>query len=154
MLATPTPRAGWIRGQLVPALAGGWLTLALAGLGLGAAYAVTGGGADQVPRLVLAALAYVPAVSVITALAVALFGIAPRWAMGAWVALGGCFVIAMFGSLLDLPDWVSALSPFHHTPAVPAHALQILPLAVLSALALALAAVGLVAFRRRDLSAA
>jgi ABC-2 type transport system permease protein len=43
------------------------------------------------------------------------------------------------------------LSPFQHTPPLPAASVQLLPLALLSATAIALVAVGLTAFRRRDL---
>ena len=83
--------------------------------------------------------------------AVALFGLVPRWTAAGWVALTGCLVIGMFGALLDLPGWVLDLSPFQQTPAVPADPLRVLPLAVLTAVTVALIAVGLTAFRSRDL---
>ena len=84
-------------------------------------------------------------------LALALYGLAPRWTVGAWLALIACLVIGMFGTLLDLPQWLIDLSPFEQTPALPADPLVVLPLVVLGALAFALVAVGLAAFRRRDL---
>ena len=117
------------------------------------AYAMTGGGAHQVPRLVGAALAYVPAVWLLTALAVALFGLLPRWTAGGWVALTGCLVIGMFGALLDLPGWVLDLSPFQQTPAVPAAPLRVVPLALLTLIGIGLGATGFAAFRARDLAA-
>jgi ABC-2 type transport system permease protein len=104
-----------------------------------------------VPRLLAASLTYLPAVWLLAALAVALFGVLPRWTVGAWLALIGSLVVGMFGSLLDLPQWVRDLSPFQHTPALPADTLRLLPLAVLSLCAASLAAAGLAAFRSRDL---
>ena len=75
----------------------------------------------------LAALVYVPAVWLLVAVAVALFGLVPRSTAGGWVVLSGCFTIAMFGALLDLPTWVLDLSPFEHTPGSPADAVRVLP---------------------------
>lgn len=151
VLATGTSRARWVGSHLVVALGGSALALLLGGLGLGVAYAAVGGGAGQVLRLSGDALVYVPAIWLLTALAVALFGLVPRWTAAGWVALTGCLVIAMFGSLLDLPRWVLDLSPFQHTPAAPAATIRVLPLVALSAVTAGLLAVGFATFRRRDL---
>lgn len=151
MLATGISRWTWLGSHLLVALAAGALTLGLGGLGLGVAYAAIGGGAGQIPRLVAASSAYVPAVWLLTAVAVALFGLVPRWTAAGWVALTGCLVIGFFGDLLDLPTWVLDLSPFQQTPAVPADPLLVLPLAVLIALTAGMIALGLTAFRSRDL---
>jgi ABC-2 type transport system permease protein len=153
ILATRTSRAAWASGHLVVALAGGALTLAAGGLGTGAAYAATGGGAGQVGRLLGAALVYVPAVWLLAGIAFALFGVVPRWTAVAWVALTGCFVVAMFGPLLELPAWLMGLSPFDRTPALPADPIRALPLVVVGTLAAALIASGVTAFRHRDLTA-
>lgn len=151
MLATPVSRWAWVGSHLTAALATSGLALALGGGGLGVAYMLVGGGARQVPRLFGASLAYLPAVWLLVALAVALFGLAPRWTGGAWVGLAVAFTIGMFGPMLDLPTWVMDLSPFQHTPAVPADALRVLPLAVLTAVTAGLIALGLARFRARDL---
>lgn len=150
VLATPTSRLHWVGSNLLVALGAGALALLVGALGLGAAYAATGGGARQVPRLVVAGLAYVPAVWVLTALAVALFGIVPRWTAAGWVALAGCLVAAMLGPTLDLPGWLTGLSPFQHVPAVPAAGVDLLPIVVLATVAAALAALGIGGFARRD----
>ena len=47
----------------------------------------------------------------------------------------------MFGPLLDLSTWVLDLSPFQHTPAVPADPLLVLPLALLTTITIGLIAV-------------
>jgi ABC-2 type transport system permease protein len=66
------------------------------------------------------------------------------------VAFAGFLVVGLLGEVLDLPVWVSDLSPFQHTPQLPAADLTIAPLAALAAIAAALTAVGLTAFRQRD----
>ena len=150
MLATHITRRSWVGSHLAAALAGSGLTILLGGAGPRAHLRDDGGGARQVPRLMGAALAYVPAVWLLTGLALALFGLVPRWTAGAWVALTGCLVIAMFGPLLDLPAWVTDLSPFQHTPALPADTLRVLPLALLSIVTAGLVLLGF-AFRTRDI---
>lgn len=152
MLATPASRWRWVGSHLVVGVLSSAFAVVAGGAGVGIAYAATGGGARQVPRLLAASLAYVPAACVLTALAVALFGFSSRWIVVAWGALGACFVIGMFGSLLGLPQWVVGLSPFQHTPAVPADGVRALPLVVLSLTTAGLVAVGLRAFRARDLA--
>ncbi|MEQ1786486.1 MAG: ABC transporter permease, partial [Acidimicrobiales bacterium] len=112
MLATPISRAAWAGSHLVVALMGSALTLGASGLGMGIAYAAVGGGTEQIARLLGASLTYVPAVWLLAALAFALFGLVPRWTTGAWLALIGCLVVGLFGTLLDLPTWLTNLSPF------------------------------------------
>jgi polyether ionophore transport system permease protein len=67
-----------------------------------------------------------------------------------WIAGVALLVIGLFAQLLSLPDWVVKLSPFKHVPAMPADDFALGPLLALTAVAVALSAVGLVGFRRRD----
>jgi len=151
VLAAPVSRLGWMRSHLAVALGGTALIMAAGGLGTGAAYALVIGDASEVPRLVGAALVQVPAIWVVVGVASALYGLLPRWAAVAWAAVAVGFVVAMFGTLLDLPSFVTDLSPFEHTPAAPAVSAAAGPLVVLLVVGAALTAGGLAAFRRRDL---
>jgi ABC-2 type transport system permease protein len=153
LLATPTSRTRWMGAHLVVALGSTAVAVFVGGLGLGSGHAATGGGAGQVAELTVDGLSYLPALLVVAGVAVLLFGAAPRWTAGSWLVLAACFVIAMFGTLLDLPQWVVDLSPLQHVPPVPASDLRALPLVALTAVALALVGAGLVAFRRRDVVA-
>lgn len=47
---------------------------------------------------------------------------------------------------------VQNLSPFSHVPAIPADAVSVPPLVLLTAIAVALLTIGAVAFQRRDLA--
>ena len=42
------------------------------------------------------------------------YGIDSRWAPAGWLGLGFCFVVMMFGELLQLPGWLMGVSPFRH----------------------------------------
>jgi ABC-2 type transport system permease protein len=134
------------------ALAGSVLLLAAGGFGEGVGVMLSTGDAGDLPRLVGASLARVPAMWVLGGIAVLLFGFAPRAVMLVWGAFALCFFLAMFGELLDVPDALINVSPYSHLPEVPATQLTLAPLIVLTLIAAALTAAGLVAFRRRDLA--
>jgi ABC-2 type transport system permease protein len=151
LLATPTSRGTLLWSHLAVALAGSVVVAGAAGAGTGIAYALVGGGAHQVTRLLGAALMFVPALWVfvgVTALAV---GAVPRFALGAWGLLAWCMVVAFFGTLFDLPRWAMDLSPFEVIPQLPADRFAALPVVVIAAIAGVAAVAGTTAFRRRDL---
>jgi ABC-2 type transport system permease protein len=152
LLATAVSRTAWVAGHLALALAGSLVVLGAAGLGAGVAFAVVSGDASQVPRLFVAALVHAPAVWVLVGVTVALFGLVPRAVLAAWAGLAICLVIGMLAEVLDLPGWLTAVSPFEHTPQLPAADLTVGPLAILVAIAAGLVGLGLAAFRRRDLA--
>ena len=135
------------------ALAGSALVLVAAGLGQGLAYGMSISDAGQIPRLIGVALVYLPAVWLVTALAVVGFGWLPRIAaVVAWTAVGYCAVVALFGDSFELPAWFREASPFTHTPEAPFEAVTAAPLLIIGALVVLLLAGGLAGFRRRDLA--
>lgn len=151
ILAAPVSRLRWAASHLVVAVGGSVVLMAAAGAGLGAAYALVSGETDRILPLVGAALVALPGVLALAGVAMALFGLVPRWAPLAWAALAAAVVIGFLGDLLQLPDWSRLASPFHHLPQVPAEDVRFLPLGVLLLVAVVLGAVGLVALRIRDL---
>jgi len=68
--------------------------------------------------------------------------------------VGAAFVLELFGSLLELPGWLLAASPFHDVGLVPGEPFEPLAATIMLALALLAAGAAIVAFRRRDLAAA
>jgi ABC-2 type transport system permease protein len=93
-----------------------------------------------------------PMVAVFAGLCVLVFGVAPRLtvAVGAAVPVAA-FVLELVGPLLEWPDWVVGLSPFHHLAAVPVDPVAWPAALVMVAIGLALTVAGLAAFERRDL---
>jgi len=150
VLATPTGRARWLAAQLVTAWAGSLVVLVAGGLGAAVPYALETGRWAQVPSLVGAALAYLPALSLVAAIAVVLFGLLPGALGVVWAGLAGCFVVGFLGELLKLPHWLKQVSPFQQAPQLPAAHLTVAPLVWQTAAAAVLIAGGLLAFRRRD----
>ena len=152
LLATALSRDRWTAGYVAVAMGGTVIVLGANGLGAGLADAINSDDAGQLPRLLAAGLAPVPAVWVVVAVAVALFGLAPRAVGAAWGVLGACVLLTVLGPLLSLPGWVLDLSPFEHVPQLPAADFTVGPLAWLCAVAAGLTAVGMLAFRRRDVA--
>jgi ABC-2 type transport system permease protein len=151
LLSTPVSRARWVGSHVAVAVGGSIVMLAAGGVGLGLSYGLTVGDLGEVPRKLVEALVYLPAMGVLIGIGLVLFGWAPRAAPLVWALLVACFVIGFFGEILDLPAWVMGISPFEHTPLVPAEDLRALPLATLTTIALGLGAAGLWGFRVRDL---
>lgn len=152
LLATGLSRRHWLASHLAVAMIGGTGGLLLAGLGLGGTGALVLDDAALVPRLLGAALAYVPALWVTGGVAAALYGLAPRAATLAWVVPAYAFVVGYFGQLLQFPEWTGTLSPFAQVPQLPAEELTLAPLLVLLAIAAGLVAVGLFGFRHRGVN--
>ena len=88
---------------------------------------------------------------VLAGLAVLLYGLLPRLASVTWAVLAVCVLLGQLGAVLELSQWLLDLSPFTHTPQVLGGHWHPTPLWLLTAVALAMAATGLTAFRRRDL---
>ncbi|HEV7760271.1 MAG TPA: hypothetical protein VGO78_14820 [Acidimicrobiales bacterium] len=151
LLAAPVARARWVASHLTVAVVGSVLVVGLTGLSVGLSYGIAAGDAGQPLRLLAASLAYLPPVWLLIGVTLALFAFVPRATVAAWGVLAACFVIGLLGDVLGLPGWVDDLSPFEHVPQVPAAGLQVLPLVVLTLLATAFTAAGVLGFRHRDL---
>ena len=133
---------------LVPPL----VLLACAGLGAGLVLGLHDGDVlDRLQRLVPAAIAPWPASAVVVALALLGWAWGGRGAAVGWTVLGLAVVLGEIGPLLDLPDAVLAVSPFHHVPQAPGESPWSLAQAVMLVIAVALSALAARRFSRRDL---
>ncbi|HET7013589.1 MAG TPA: ABC transporter permease [Streptosporangiaceae bacterium] len=154
VLATATGRIAWSASHLVIAAVGTVVIVASAGLGAGLGFTYrSGGGGSEIGRLVAAGLAQAPAALVLGGLAVALFGLLPRFSVsGSWSVLGVLALLLFLGATLQLSHWIMDVSPFTHLPKLPGGTVHVLPLVLLGLIAVALTGAGLVGLRRRDLA--
>jgi len=150
VLATPVSRWKWAASHLTVALAGSVILLGVAGLATGLTYGLAGGDMNSVPKLVAAALVYAPPMWLMVGLTIALVGLLPRWVGASWAILAACVVVGFLGAVLHLPGWLQNLSPFERVPQLPAASLTVMPLVVISAIAIGFTLAGLVGLRRRD----
>lgn len=144
-------RPGYLAGWIATVAAQTVAVTVIGGLGAGTGVWAATGEVRWLAELLLAALAALPAVLLIGAVAVALYGVRPRLAGLAWVLVSWVALVLVLGELLDLPGWARGLSPLWHLPALPAGDPAAAPLLVMGGLAGALVAGGLAAFRRRDI---
>ena len=157
LLATATSRIRWGLSHIAIAVVGTAALLAVAGVAAGLGYGLrTGSAGPEVARLLGAAMVQLPASLAVAGAAVVLFGLAPRASVaGAWTVVGVVVLIALFGQVLQLSQWVLDVSPFAHVPKLPGAEVTLhttgAPLLWLGLAAVALAAAGLAGLRRRDI---
>lgn len=122
------------------------------GFAFGVGAAASSGDASLVWDLTAAHLVRAPEALVFMAVAAMSLGISPRAMPLAWAVLVFAGLVAFFGQLLDLPQWVHDVSPLDHIARLPLEDFDLAPVAILLAIAAVTTAVGLAAFRRRDLA--
>ena len=152
VLATAASRLRWAASHLLFGLGGPAVALLAAGVAEGLTYGLVGGDVGrELPRVLAGALVQLPAVLVLSGIAMALFGLLPRLVSVSWASLSAFAFLVLLGPLLRLSHWLLDVAPFSHIPKVPGAAVSATPLAWLLLIAAVLAAAGLTGFRRRDL---
>jgi ABC-2 type transport system permease protein len=150
VLATRVTRVRWATSHYAIALGGSALLMALAGITGGISASISVGDSTLVGKVVVAALAQIPAVWVVTSLVMLAFGWLPRATVAVWGLLVAFVVVGEFGALWKLPEWVMDLSPLRHAPTLPVTTSGLVPVAWLTLVAAALSALGYLGWRRRD----
>ena len=151
LLATAVSRARWLAAYVAVTVGGVLLVLAAGGLGTGIGYALVTGDGGAVLEYVAPAVAFAPAVLVLSAFARLVHGLLPRFSALAWLPLVGAVAVMLLGPVLRMPGWVQGLSPFHHLPAMPAEDASAGVTVALLAVATLVSFAGQFAFWRRDI---
>ena len=154
VLATRVTRARWLAGSLAISVVGVVLVAAAMGVGLVLGYlpvATDETDGTRVSDLVLGTLAELPAMLLVAALAFVIVAWLPRRTALAWAVVGWVVLEAFLGDTLKLPDAVRSASPFFHLPSYPSDPWTAGPSLALLALTAAVAVLGFVGHRRRDL---
>lgn len=120
LLGTPVPRMGWLVGYWVVGAIVIVVVLAAAGVAgvLGALR--TDDPASLIPNVLEAAAAQLPACLVFLGATLLIFVWLPHATIPlGWALVGLAAIVGTFGPILQLPGWLTDLSPFTHSP-VPA----------------------------------
>ncbi|MFE2939187.1 ABC transporter permease [Streptomyces sp. NPDC059255] len=144
VLAGAVGRLRWAAGHLLIAFGGAVLIMLLGGVGLFLGYG------HDLPGILGASLVQLPAIWLLGAVAVLLYGVVPRAAVAAWAASGLALALGWLGPALGLSQAVMNLSPFGHLTKLPGAEMAWPPVLVLTGLSVALVAAGLAGLRRRD----
>lgn len=151
VLAADVPRARYYAANVVVALAGPTLYVLIAGILI----ATLSSAADigvHFGNVIVQTLATVPAVWTVVGLSVLVVGVRPQVTLAAWVGVLASFVLTILGPTFKLPDWVLAISPFWHIPAVTNDDAGWTGLIWISLVTLLFLASGFAGFRRRDIA--
>ncbi|PBA32502.1 ABC transporter permease [Mycobacterium intracellulare] len=151
VLAGAVSRTRWLASHLVTALGGSALAMLACGVTAGVVYGIAAGDVGgKLAMVVASAAVQLPAVWLLSAVTVCVFGVAPRFTPVAWGVLIGFIALYLIGSLARFPQWLLDLEPFGHIPRIGADFTAV-PLLWLLAIDVGLVVLGALAFRRRDL---
>lgn len=151
VLATAVSKRGLFLGHLLVTAVAAVVLLVLSAAAMGATAAAGTGDWSLLGEVTVTGLVYSPALLVVLGLAALLYGLHPRLLAIASAVVAFSGLAAFFGEMLELPDALLVISPWHHTPPYPVESVTALPLIVQLAVFAALAAIGAWAFGRRDL---
>lgn len=151
LLARPVRRWEWLGGHVLGLVVSVVLlcTVAAAAMWLGGVATTAPVGAADAFSAMFNTL---PVVAVFAGLAVLLFGVVPRLTVvGTATAAVAAYVLELVGPVLDWPELVVGLSPFHHLETVPVDPVGWPAALAMAGIGLALTVAGIAAFQRRDL---
>lgn len=95
--------------------------------------------------------AHLPAIWIMVGLAVFLIGFIPKLTGLTWLYLGYSFYVIYLGEMLQVPEWMTKITPFGHVPQIPIEDLNIENILVLTLIAIALIIAGFIGYNRRDI---
>lgn len=151
LLAGPLPRLRWSLQHAAISTVAVVAALLAAGLGTGLGHAAATQDAESVLPPLAAAFSYLPAVLVVTALVRLAHGLSFSAASAGWAALAWCTFVGMFAGLMDLPSFITGLSPFDHVATMPVETFAAQPWAALWVVALSVSVAAQALLVRRDL---
>lgn len=149
VLATATSRQSLFGASTLVGLVGVVWLLAVTGVGLWIGYVAASG--PPIGNLVVAAVAWAPAIWVVAALGALSLAMRSSWAVLVWVWPTAFFVLTMVGELLKAPAWLLDVSPYRHVPQLPAESWSWPAELGLSAVAAVLLLLAFWRFRERDI---
>ena len=146
VLAGSVSRWAWLLSAVGAALVGAVVLLGCAGLGNGLGAGLTLNEPHTILRLTGAALAFLPAMAVVAA--VAALGVAVRRPGLGWLAVTFVIGALYLGALLRLPRWLIDASPVSRTTAP--SSISVAALAVMTLIAVGITMIAGWLYRRRD----
>lgn len=153
MLATATSRTRYACSHLALGTVVPCLVMVGVGALLPLADAQRTGNWERLGTYARAAAGLLPGVLLMAGVTMLLVGWLPRLTALVWVLLGWTLFTTWFAVLFELPGWLVRLQPWGHLRLLPRDAWSWTPFAVELALAVALLALGLVGYRRRNIPA-
>jgi len=150
VLARAVTRVKYMGGYVALAFASSVLLQCATAFGLYASAAIVLEEPIALGFLLKANLVYLPALWGMIGVAVLLIGLLPKATGAIWAYFGFSFFTVFIGRLLELPQWLSKISPFGYIPQLPVDSINYTALAVLTVIAAVLTAAGFAFYKKRD----
>ena len=155
LVATPTSKGKYLSGFVIISFASCVLIQLAQALGMYslAQSVLTDPSVLPLSYLVEAALVYVPSLWIMGGLTVLLLGIFPKAAGFIWAYYGYTFFAMMFGRFFPQIEFLGIFTPLGWTPQMPVDDANWFALTVMAALGIALSAIGIMCYKKRDINA-
>lgn len=150
ILSRAVSRNEQLSGYYVIALASSILMPLLVALGFWGACASVMDAPPTLWYFVKTALTYLPAIWFMLGVAMLLMAFLPKFTALVWAYIGYSFLAIYMGRIIDLPEWMSKLTPFSYILREPGADIPVTPLIVMALLFVAMSAAGFMGYRRRD----
>ena len=153
LLATKLSRTKWLALHITIVLAGGLIMLVASGSVLALCTNIATDYNVSVLEYALAGLSYFPILLAFTGAYLLIFGVVPR-VVGTiiWAYYGFVAFATWIGPMLDFPAWAMSISIVHHFPSPPVDEIAVVPIIAFAIAAVAASALGITAWRNRDLA--
>jgi ABC-2 type transport system permease protein len=152
LFSEPVSRVRWLAGRLGLAAAGAAVLALVAGV-LAWLGAVSAGADVSFARLLEAGANCLPVALLFLGLGALALAAVPRAGVAiAYSLVAAAFVWETLGGLLEAPEWLLDVSPFHQVALVPAEPFEATSASVMLVLGLVAATAASAVFRRRDLT--
>lgn len=147
-------RIRWAAPRLALPAVWSLVLLVASGAALGVTFGAATGESGQVGRFIAASVAYWPSALLVLGVVVFCAAVIPRAASAVtWGLYGVVAVLSMFGDLFGFPDWLIDNTPFTPIPRLDTD-FTVVPLIVVTALAVIAGGVGLWVLKSRDMVSA
>jgi len=113
--------------------------------------AMASSGQITVASVVPISLSYLPAIWAMAGVTMLLVGFIPKLSPLVWAIFGYTFLVMYIGKIMDVPQWATRITPFGNIAQQPLEEFSLLPLIILTVIALALGTLGILRFRQRDI---
>ena len=152
LLARAVSRPKVMGSYLIVSLVFGFMMLFLAVIGLWSAAAAVMDDPISFETIFQSAMVYLPAIWIMTGIAVFLIGLFPQLTGFTWLYLGYSFFVVYLGGLLQFPEWMEKLSPFGYTPQIPVEEMNLIKVLALTFMAAVFIVVGFIGYKKRDIT--
>ncbi|MFC4323592.1 ABC transporter permease [Litchfieldia salsa] len=151
LLSKSISRTKLLGSYFILSIINGLIMISLAAFGLWLVGTTVVAGGLSIDMIFIAALSYYPAMVVMISLAVFLIGIFPKLTSFIWLYILYSFLVLYLGGLFQFSEWVGNISPYGHVPQTPIEDFSIMPLLLLSLVAIVFTVIGFIGFNKRNI---